>query len=356
MESKESVFILGAGFSRAVAGKSMPLLHELTKDINEKIYTESDNKEIKNIWQNYIEKPNIGNIRSVNSRNNDASFEDIMTFLSSNFAYEDYIDEHLKAILYHYITDLIVKVFERINQQKSILQGSWLHEFAKHLHNEHSEIFTFNYDLVLENLLAIENKLDIRGCEAIYSVKNMVNPYFKELDLQFDKQTGTLNIEENPVLKWKQDWHIKLYKLHGSINWLYDPKFPHGIRIGTTDLPEQYKQGLQALIVPPSMLKNFSFHTKLLDFQWQMFRKKLNNATNLYIIGYSIPTTDVATRYALQTQLNPKCKIFIISLNPTKKQKEEWVKLFDKQYKIENIHIIENGFNEESLKEIGIIQ
>ena len=190
MEEKE-IFVLGAGFSRAIAGSSMPLLHELTKEISEGISSSSD-QDIKNIWDQYIVQPNIGNIRSIKEENpvkNQSNFEDIMTFLSSDFAYENYKDQHLKAILYRYITDLIVKIFERKNQEKSILQAPWLYEFAKHLHNEQAEIFTFNYDLVLENLIAIGNNLDIRGCEAIYSVKKMSNPYFQYSQFRFVYRT-----------------------------------------------------------------------------------------------------------------------------------------------------------------------
>ena len=355
MEEKE-IFILGAGFSRAIAGDSMPLLHELTKEISEGITSGADN-DIKNIWDQYIVQPNIGNIRSIEEQDPDknrSNFEDIMTFLSSEFAYEDYKDQHLKAILYRYITDLIVKIFERKNQEKSILQSSWLHNFARYLHNERSEIFTFNYDLVLENLLARENNLDIRGCEAIYSVKNMGNPYFQEYTFQFDAQTGTLNMEENPMRKWKQDWHIKLYKLHGSINWLYDPDFQDGVRVVSSHTPLEYTQGLQCLIVPPTMLKNFELKTKLLDFQWHAFKGKLAQATKLYIIGYSIPKTDIATRYIIQTQLNPECEIVIIDHNPEANVESDWYELFSIQDKNGKLHILKNGFNGDSIKAVKL--
>lgn len=356
MEEKE-IFILGAGFSRAIAGDSMPLLNGLTTEISKSITSGSDN-DIKNIWDQYIVQPNIGNIRSIEEKDpnkNRSNFEDIMTFLSSDFAYEDYKDRHLKAILYRYITDLIVKIFERKNQEKSILQSSWLHNFARYLHNERSEIFTFNYDLVLENLLARENNLDIRGCEAIYSVKNMGNPYFQEYTFQFDAQTGTLSMEENPMRKWKQDWHIKLYKLHGSINWLYDPDFQDGVRVVSSHTPPEYTHGLQCLIVPPTMLKNFELKTKLLDFQWHAFKGKLAQATKLYIIGYSIPITDVATRFILQTHLNPQCEVHIVSYKPKKKIQKEWNTLFSSQNQKRKVKIYCDGFCENSAKAMGLI-
>lgn len=340
MEEKE-IFILGAGFSRAIAGDSMPLLHELTKEISEGITSGADN-DIKNIWDQYIVQPNIGNIRSIEKQDPDknrSNFEDIMTFLSSEFAYEDYKDQHLKAILYRYITDLIVKIFERKNQEKSILQAPWLRNFAKRLHNERAEIFTFNYDLVLENLLAQSLNYPNHDFDPIYTIKTMDN-----------SNTNFFNNDARDY--WRKS--IKLYKLHGSINWLYDPDFQNGVRIVSSHTLPEYRQGLQCLIVPPTMLKNFELKTKLLDFQWHVFKEKLAQTTKLYIIGYSIPFTDVATRFVLQTQLNPECEIFIITLKPMMDIEQGWYDLFALQNKSGNLHILESGFNEDSIKKIGL--
>lgn len=336
MEEKE-IFILGAGFSRAIAGDSMPLLHELTKEISEGITSEADN-DIKNIWDQYIVRPNIGNIRSIDEQDpnkNRSNFEDVMTFLSSDFAYEDYKDQHLKAILYRYITDLIVKIFEKKNQEKSILQVPWLHNFAKYLHSERAEIFTFNYDLVLENILAQSLNYPNHDFDPIYTIKTMDN-----------RNTSFFNNDARDY--WRKS--IKLYKLHGSINWLYDPDFQNGVRIVSSHTLPEYRQGLQCLIVPPTMLKNFELKTKLLDFQWHVFKDDLTQASKLYIIGYSIPFTDVATRFVLQTQLNPECEIFIVTLKPMLDIEQGWYDLFALQNKSGNLHILESGFNEDSIK------
>ena len=335
--SKKEVFILGAGFSRAVAGESMPLLQELTSAINKRIIRKDG--EIRSFWEKYIIVPNIGNIQSVETENNQANFEDIMTFLSSNFAYEDYTDEHLKAILYRHVTDLIVKIFEEKNLDKEFFKEPYLTSFCQYLYRNKTDIFTFNYDLVLENLLHQSISGSSNTFDPLYSVKKM------------DLITSVWSSAEQHF--W--DNSLKLYKLHGSINWLYDPEFPNGIRIVKSHTLPEYRRGLQSLIVPPSMLKNFSFHTKLLDFQWQMFREKLSQATKIYLIGYSIPKTDVATRYILQTYVNSKSKIFIINLNASEEQKQEWEELFAIQNARNQLHIIDTGFNKESLEKIRII-
>lgn len=341
MGNKE-IFILGAGFSRAIAGDNMPLLHELTREISDEITLHSD-KDIRNIWEQYIVKPNIGNILSINEEEphkNQSNFEDIMTFLSSDFSYEDYKDRHLKAILYRYITDSIVKIFENKNQEKSILQDPWLHNFAKCLHNKHAEIFTFNYDLVLENLLAQSLNYHNYGFDPMYTIKTMDND-----------SSGFFSDDARDY--WRRS--IKLYKLHGSINWLYDPDFQNGVRIVSRQTLPEYRQGLQCLIVPPTMLKNFELKTKLLDFQWNVFKEKLKETKTLYVIGYGIPKTDIATRYIIQTQLNPQCEVFISTYKPTIDIKDGWYELFSSQDNKGKLHIYEKGFNEESAKKMNLI-
>lgn len=102
------------------------------------------------------------------------------------------------------------------------------------------------------------------------------------------------------------------------------------------------------------MLKNFELKTKLLDFQWHVFKEKLAQATKLYIIGYSIPKTDIATRYIIQTQLNPECEIFIIDHNPEANVESDWYELFSIQDKNGKLHILKNGFNEDSIKAVKL--
>lgn len=207
------------------------------------------------------------------------------------------------------------------------------------MHNERAEIFTFNYDLVLENILAQSLNYPNHDFDPIYTIKTMDN-----------RNTSFFNNDARDY--WRKS--IKLYKLHGSINWLYDLDFQNGVRIVSSHTLPEYRQGLQCLIVPPTMLKNFELKTKLLDFQWHVFKDDLTQASKLYIIGYSIPFTDVATRFVLQTQLNPECEIFIVTLKPMLDIEQGWYDLFALQNKSGNLHILESGFNEGSIKKIGL--
>ena len=331
------LFILGAGFSKAITNGVMPLLNELTDDIVTALkYNDQD--DVYQYWEKYIEKPNIGNIKGKGLHN----FEDIMTFLSSNFPYETYIDEHLKYILYQRITEKIVDIFQEKHLNKEISGEQYLFDFANFLKKNHADIFTFNYDLVLEYLLAKVTRNEgyhkhrSTYFERWYKIKKMPSYYNDGLEKY---RTHTKDV-------------LTIYKLHGSINWLYDKSSPTGIRVTTPFISSEYTQGLDYLLVPPTLLKNFSFQTDLLNYQWQEFRQKLLSAEKIFVIGYSIPKTDLATYYALKTCVQPNCQVYIVAKAPSANKKKEWEQLFKQQKKLS---IFEEGLDEKTLKEIGLI-
>jgi hypothetical protein len=66
---------------------------------------------------NYINcKEQIGNIKDKDT----ANFEDILTYLSTNFTYENLKEIGLKNILYEYIKEQIVEIFKEKNIEKEI--------------------------------------------------------------------------------------------------------------------------------------------------------------------------------------------------------------------------------------------
>ena len=330
----KELFILGAGFSYAVTNGTMPLLNGLTKELVDNLKLEED-EDLLQLWQEYVVNPNIGNVQNPNKSN----FEDIMTFLSSKFAYETYKDEHFKAALYQYITERIVAILQMINLEKEISNAPHLLQFANYLRKTKADIFSFNYDLVLENLL-----LKIPGSSRIFDPLYTIKGALAFL-------SGTFC--DSASLFWRDS--LKIYKLHGSINWMYDPDTPTGVQIVTSKTLPEYCRGLHYLLIPPTILKNFVFHNNLLDIQWQEFREKLCLAEKIHIIGYSIPKTDIATYYALKTCIQPKCIVNMVVKNPTKAQIKGWKELFDKQEKQSNLNLFEEGFNENSLQELGLV-
>lgn len=109
-------------------------------------------------------------------------------------------------------------------------------------------IITFNYDTIIENRAA--------------SLEIPISYGFKSS---------------------KGDNHIKLLKLHGSINW---KKSSEG------DEPDTLTEGNfndDPLILPPTWQKN---PEKWLQAIWQEALQSLSEATNIIVVGYSMPETD----------------------------------------------------------------
>ena len=85
-------------------------------------------------------------------------------------------------------------------------------------------------------------------------------------------------------------------KLHGSVNWLAPRNSPASgdvfwyNPIATID-PVLMK-GLKPLIVPPTLEKSLFLENPFLSMVWQTARAQLGSARRIFVIGYSLPSSD----------------------------------------------------------------
>ncbi len=116
-----------------------------------------------------------------------------------------------------------------------------------------------------------------------------------------------------PPYKW-----VHLLKLHGSINWYYS---------GTNSFPSEqiyYAEPVKELlaqqpnvdlvpfIIPPVLDKTTFYQSSAIRKLWSDAGRYLRDADNVYIIGYTFPETDLASRFLLQQNIKPTAKIWII--------------------------------------------
>jgi hypothetical protein len=118
---------------------------------------------------------------------------------------------------------------------------------------------------------------------------------------------------------------LHLLKLHGSINWFYSGKtqFP-GEQLyyaeGLAELNEyQTKTDLVPFIIPPVLDKGEFYQHNAIRQIWETAGSHLRNATHIYVIGYSFPETDLASRFLLQQNISENSKIFLINKTSDKK-------------------------------------
>lgn len=130
---------------------------------------------------------------------------------------------------------------------------------------------------------------------------------------------------------------IPLFKLHGSLNWLYCPicnsltltPFQKSVFLLTTDAAEKCKTCnsiMNPIIVPPTFYKDMS--RVFLALIWNKTENALRKVNQIVFCGYSFPDADMHIKYLLKrVQVNrdprmPPLKFIVINNN--KQNNSRW--------------------------------
>lgn len=134
-----------------------------------------------------------------------------------------------------------------------------------------AQIFTTNYDLLIELACEESNVVVINGFEGIF-VRRW-NPYC------FDYDIGTTTTHSKTPRFDPSARHLRLYKLHGSISWFES----HGQFYESE--PNRGSE-MTPLIIYPSRLKYAESIRPPFDWLFRKFGEALSNARLLISIGY----------------------------------------------------------------------
>jgi hypothetical protein len=263
------VFILGAGFSKAVSNE-MPLMKnsELSHEVfrcfehHKKIIP----PEIKSRLDQDIEKE-LASLVSDKSR----------------------------ASLYFDLISAIRGVFlSKSNDPRVWKRNSpphWLENLIAYWHNNHCVVISLNYDTLIE---------------CVASVGSRMRPKIPTSELYPIRFTQVATGIESPKVLVPTKT-FKLFKLHGSINWFYSghPDFlgeelfcvpsVEGIdRVfdSTDNANSQLLNGKCPLIVPPVPDKCAFFQHETLRSMWLQAEEALKKADRIVCLGYSLPESD----------------------------------------------------------------
>ena len=280
------VFILGAGFSRAI-DEHMPTMAELGAEVRERLAeatgfssaipdTLGDNIEM---WMTYLSQP-------------------------QPWLREPEIDLHrsLGGRIRRCIADVIK---ERTELASASQAPDWLCRLILAWHRREAIVITLNYDTLVEkaarDLTASEPKVELRPAH-IYP------PYFANI-----ASRSGVSLSARQILPT-----FRLLKLHGSVNWHYSGREEfHGETIFYSDVlgfrrakdkiarnaTSQSLRDLAAdketLIIPPVAEKTTYFNNETVRGLWKDAAAALQRAETLYIVGYSLPISDLGMRFFL---------------------------------------------------------
>jgi hypothetical protein len=291
------VFILGAGFSRAVSSL-MPLTDELGNAC--------------------LAFNNLAGAPGVPAAFSGGRFE---TWLSSIAEPQPYQPEPINLenqVLFVKFSEAIGQVLgSRVDGVLRVPPPRWLAKFVTATHVRRATVITFNYDTL------VECAVDYRD---IY-LPTLAEPVaWTEVTGDVPGwPAGAMRLGATPVDTFR------LLKLHGSLNWFWIPGDASGLSVARRLLPgtfeasapyteEDRRRQLPArvpFVVPPSATKSSYYQNRLVRELWVQAGEALEAASHVSLIGYSLPVTDLTVSSMLERTLGgTQVPVHVVDLQP----------------------------------------
>ena len=275
------VYVVGAGFS---AGLRYPLTSDL----------------LMRLWDRIGDYPFKEDLRRVIKFHNPgfdctkfSSFPNVEELLSQMMANEQLFDssrqyegkftkKNLKDLQRDFlleISDWFHEISEKINPSKP--RVPWLKAFRDRVRRENAVIISFNWDLILDELL-FGRDLDKNNYG--FSKKPPEGPILL-------KPHGSLNWFEGNSGRFLKD--SKKILLFGEVESAHVYAF-RKFRAPVSKSDREYTP----LIVPPVYLKNFE--QPVFKKLWQNCTEYLSNAKKIFFLGYSMPAADLHAQFIMR--------------------------------------------------------
>jgi hypothetical protein len=268
------VLILGAGFSRAVS-EHLPLVDELGNACLRVDDLGADRR------------VPVGGFRG-------GSFETWLSRLADDQPYLSVGENLENQALFERFSSAIAKVLgDRVHAALAPGCPVWFSEFVRVAHQRRATLITFNYDTLIECVVATG---------LLYQWGQREPVFWAEV-------TGDVpSWPPGPaILAAEPADTFRLLKLHGSLNWYWVPRDASGVSIARRNLPgmfgspDRYSEedrrrrlpGRVPFVVPPSAVKSPYYRNPVIREIWQQAAESLRTAGRVFILGYSLPPADL---------------------------------------------------------------
>ena len=206
---------------------------------------------------------------------------------------------------------------------------------------DHLDIITFNHDLLVENTLA-----DLDAANGRWCLRHGYGHFSAKRRFTFQKGTRTFDdpntcTHSNP---------IRLYKLHGSLNWYVDSDSPvpdAAVLRGERDADQRimvtrrrsvpsnlHRKGGEyswPVLIPPIYAKQ-PFISNFMAPVWQDARRALAACDRLVFFGYSMPTFDIEAEKEFQRAIARNRKLAHVDLvNPSTDSATRYAEAFPRR-------------------------
>lgn len=293
----QKVFFLGAGFSKAVNGE-YPLMSELTTEALAHVQKSSAQKHLEELAPQI--KQNI---------------ESLLTYLSTDLPWKTDTTKYANKSLYCAIVQALSEIFTEYAQYERPTDNRnsvwWKFADKVRRHAWEYNFITLNYDILLEVML-----------KEVYPVSNGFPIYYADFYSYPMAWIGN-RLPSHTAGFTANNAHSdmpKILKLHGSANWFWAGVSPSDIlyyRNWSHEESDTITMGLKPYIIPPVLDKSSFYNHIAIHSLWKQAEELLQNADEIYIIGFSFPQTDLAVKYLFQSALRKRTpKIYVVNSAP----------------------------------------
>jgi len=161
-------------------------------------------------------------------------------------------------------------------------------------------------------------------------IDNALESNYHDIEVDYGVEFANLHRQ---LLKEGTPSSVKLYKIHGSLNWLYCPtcnsltltRFVKGVVGLTREISKPACQRCNSvvapIIVPPTFYKELS--NVYLSTIWNKAEQALREVQHIVFCGYSFPDADMHLKYLMKRiQTNRKGKFRVSVVNNHRDKKE----------------------------------
>ena len=260
------VFILGAGFSRAI-NASMPMMSDLTAAVH---------------TNDCIDLPpplkDLGNRKYMEIK------ENVELWLTYLYPRQPWLHDHFNDLnlsvanrIIKYITELIeAGTFAAVQSPPP----PWLITLVKQWHHRRASVITLNYDTLVERIA-------------------------RRLGIELTQLYSSASSRET----------FEFIKLHGSINWrsfeddgdsgsgCFMEVAPWTSQNNPNDSEARALTDTDPFIIPPLTEKSIYYENTEIRQLWQRAGDAIDAATRVFVIGYSLPASDMGMQLFLMRSL-----------------------------------------------------
>lgn len=281
-----TVYILGAGATKAVAPRA-PLMDDFLPLAFQRF---SHDPRIRNV-QEFVSDFYLGSPFPPDVQSRQAilpRLEDVLSQLdlcvvqnrplSANYPLQRV--QELREDLVYLVAHLLKETLGRLEKDRHVTL-----DLVRSL-TEEDTIISLNYDIIVDNALA-----QVFGPQRVnYGVGVRLSYHWYPDDYY------------EPVRAYHEEPSRDLYKLHGSLNWLYCPNCQAlDVTLAEKGTLRVFKEEpavclrchsrYQALVITPTLLKDYA--NGLLLQVWRNAEQRITRADRLVFIGYSLADADV---------------------------------------------------------------